>query len=229
MPSTSRDDRGAPGGSGEVRAPRGVEAPPTPVGPVAQRSDERAEGPVGALIGFATAALFAVAAAGMFLDLGDEARDHAAQSGREALATARTTVEVRGVVGRILAGGTALDTLNVTVGLAPGSDPLDLSTLVLDLRNRTAQRVLLRAASPAIGNFTVAAVRDLDGSIASKVLLNFDDLATLDANLSVAMNDLRLPPREPVHLRLEPNPGAPVRVELTTPATYAGKTIVTLR
>lgn len=196
---------------------------------MALRGDERAEGPLGGLIAFAAATVLAVAAAGMFLDLGEDAAERAAGTGREALGMARTTLEVRGVVGRILTGDTALDALNITVGLAPGSDPLDLTTLVLDLRNRTAQRVLLRGDAAAAGAFTVAALRDVDGSIAGKRVLNQDDLASLDANLTAAMNDLLLPPREHVRALLEPHPGAPVRLDLTTPPTYAGKTIVTLR
>lgn len=191
--------------------------------------DERAEGPVEGLIAFASAVLLATVAAGMFLDLGHDAGDRARLVGQDAMGMTRTAVEVRGVVGRILTGGTALDALNVTIGLAPGSDGLDLATLVVDLRNRTAARTLMRADAAGAGNFTVAAVRDLDGSIASRLVLNRDDLATLDANLTASMNDLRLPPRDALRILLEPHPGAPVRIDLTTPPTYAGKTIVTLR
>lgn len=196
---------------------------------MAPRLDERAEGPVSGIVAFAAAAMLSTAAAGLFLSLGDEVLQVASRTGHDAALAARTSVEVRGVVGRIVGGGSSLNALNITVGLAPGSDPVDLTELVLDLANRTALRTLHRSDASGNGNFTVAAVRDADGSIAGKRTLNTDDLATLDADLAAAANDLLLPPREPLRIGLLPQPGAPAGLDLLVPATFAGKTIVTLR
>jgi archaellin len=86
----------------------------------------------------------------------------------------------------------------------------------------------VHGATAGAGVFTVAAVRDADGSLAQG-LLDAEDLATLDADLSAAANDLLLPTREPVTITLVPDPGLPLRIELVTPPTYGSQTIVTLR
>jgi archaellin len=181
------------------------------------------------MVMFVGAILLATAGAGAFLSLGDDLGERAREAGERSLASARTTVEVAGLQGRILGGGSALDALNITARLGPGSDPITLDHLVLRLGNRTAERTLHRADAAGLGNYTVLAIRDADGSVAAHRRLNDDDLVTLDANLSAAANDLLLPPREALRIDLLPDPGAPVRLELTTPPTYAGRTIVTLR
>ena len=190
--------------------------------------NERAEGPVGGLVLFASAALLASAAAGAFLTLASSVEEQARDTGARALNLARTTVELRGLVGRLPPGGASLDALNLTLGLGPGSDPVDLGTLVLTLSNRSTERVLRLGEAPGPSAFTLAPLRDADGSLAARRLLNFDDLASLDADLSPGASDLGLPPRETLRVDLHPENGAPVRWAGSTPPTYGGKAVVRL-
>jgi archaellin len=187
-----------------------------------------AEVSIAHLIVFVAALLLAAATAGLLLGVGRDVADTGQGAGAAAIARTNTALQVEAIVGRIQGSGPELDALNLTVRLAPAADRADLGALVLQLVNKTAQRTLVHGATAGAGVFTVAAVRDADGSLAQG-LLDAEDLATLDADLSAAANDLLLPTREPVTITLVPDPGLPLRIELVTPPTYGSQTIVTLR
>jgi flagellin FlaB len=114
-------------------------------------ADERGQVGIGTLIVFIALVLVAAIAAGVLINTAGFLQNQAESTGQESTQQVSNNVKIFGVTGGYDSdeagdGGSELDSVDnvtMTVGLAPGSDPIDLTQARLEYLGDSAQSVTL--------------------------------------------------------------------------------------
>ncbi|EMA32401.1 archaellin/type IV pilin N-terminal domain-containing protein [Halobiforma nitratireducens] len=104
---------------------------------------DRAQVGIGTLILFVAMVLVAAIAAGVLINTAGQLQNQAQATGEQSTAEVANNLDIYTAVGEIdTADGTTVDTVEVTVGLGAGSDPIDLERSVLDFVGPNGQAYL---------------------------------------------------------------------------------------
>jgi len=183
--------------------------------------EERAQVGIGTLIIFIAMILVAAIAAAVLINTASSLQQKAQATGKEAIAEVASNIQVESVVGnRSSATDTTLDYLFLKVSLAPGSEPVDLSQVVIPISDgQTTQDLTWDSANATSTTFTASEIRDVDNSFTTSTpVLTSGDLIQIEINATAV--GLSLDPRTEVSVTLSPETGAPAIVEFTTPNSY---------
>lgn len=191
---------------------------------------------IGTLIIFIAMVLVAAVAAAVLINTSGILQQKAFTTGKETIAQVSSNIMVESIVGE-RSSSTALNFTDVKITISPnaGAGKIDLSQMVIKIGNGTRLVDHLTYGTTANGTyFTVTELRDADDSFSiTTPVINSGDLVyitikvdpTLDTANSTAID---FPVRKPMHIELIPETGAPVTIDLTTPASYGVDTVINL-
>jgi flagellin FlaB len=193
------------------------------------KQDETAEIGIGTMIVFIAAILVAAIAAGVLINTAMKLQSKSQQTGNEAtqnVASALTIMRVDGL--RSTATGD-VDQIDVTVQLASGADPVDLSKLVIlmDDGQQQVQLVTCNAGGAVADETAEFAMDSLRGSVPDCGVMNAGDLVQLHLGLADSTTPANALPiaggvatSTPVSVSLVPNHGASAVSAFSTPDGY---------
>lgn len=190
---------------------------------------------IGTMIVFIAMVLVAGIAASVLIQTSSKLQRQAMTTGQQTTGEVATGVEVYNVEGHV--SGSNIDKLAIIVRARAGSNPIDLSTAILQLSNSTVKCVLSYdstqfASTPSTSGlfstnafnltaaeFGIIVLEDADGSCqSSSPVINQGDKIALTVNATAAFGGL--PARTYVWGQLMPEEGAPGIISFTTPASY---------
>ena len=194
------------------------------------RNSENAEVGIGTMIVFIATILVAAVAAGVLINTSQKLQDKSARTGSEATQAVGTSLEVQHVYGVIDA--TDIDYLDVYVQLAAGSEPVDLTEVIFQLKTGAVHNTYvwednnLAAAAPAGDEFVIllsdgataagATARVLEAG--ETLLLRVGDTSAVVGTALNFAEDLD------VTLTLIPSQGLVTELSFSTPETFSGDT-----
>jgi flagellin FlaB len=193
---------------------------------------------IGTLIIFIAMVLVAAVAAAVLINTSGILQQKAQQTGKETIAQVSSNVMVTSIVGvRSSSGASNFDWVNITITPNAGAGKIDLSQMVVKIGNGTKMVDLTYQKSGADStHFGLSELRDADDSfnitgVANTPVINSGDLVVVSIYVKPGTNesaDIDYPVRKPVHLELIPEVGAPLTIDMTTPASYGVDTLITL-
>lgn len=200
------------------------------------KNDTRAEVGIGTMIVFIATILVAAIAAGVLISTSQKLQAKSTQTGNEATQNVVGTLEVLSVQG--IRSGTAstnyIDQIDITVRLAAGADPVDLSALVIQYSDGT--NVLSVATCDATApvalatEFNTEIVRGTTAACGVTVSGDLVKITLGDADAMAAVpldGDDGINQNERVTLNIVPNRGSATLYSFTVPNLGTG-TIVNL-
>jgi flagellin FlaB len=101
-------------------------------------ADERGQVGIGTLIVFIALVLVAAIAAGVLINTAGFLQNQAESTGEESTQQVSNNVEVLSATGAMDSGSAPVDKVTLTVGVGPGSDPVDLEETQIMLLNDSA-------------------------------------------------------------------------------------------
>ncbi|AHG00426.1 flagellin [Halostagnicola larsenii XH-48] len=168
----------------------------------ASDGDRRAQVGIGTLILFVAMVLVAALTAGVLMGTAGVLQSQAEATGTESIAQVSNTLEIYTTVGTVDADGN-IDSIEMTVSLGPGSNPIDLENIVIDY---------LGSGGHAYVSDTPVAV---DGSDRA-VLENGQDRGTITLDIESEAGVLE--PGDDAVVKIVTNDGAQITDELTVPS-----------
>ena len=188
------------------------------------KNDETAEVGIGTMIVFIAAILVAAIAAGVLINTAMKLQSKSQQTGNEAtqnVAAALTIMRVDGI--RKLTTGD-IDQIDLTVQLASGADPVDLSKLVIlvDDGAQQVQLVTCKTGGAVTDEDAEFAMDSLRGSVPDCGVMNAGDLVQLHLGESATPLSLAggIATSTKVAVSLIPNHGNSAVASFTTPDGY---------
>lgn len=193
------------------------------------QTDDRAQVGIGTMIVFIATILVAAAAAALLLDTSGKLQERSSQTGSEATKEVSSNLIVKTVYGSRNSTGADLHNLNITISLAPGASPVDLSQMVIKYSDGNSITQLTHGTTHAAGTFVPSESRDPKGTFtAASPVMSAGALVDVQINLTVA-GASALAERSDVSIQMIPESGTPVEIAFTTPASFGTNKIVTLR
>lgn len=195
------------------------------------KTDNRAQVGIGTMIVFIATILVAAAAAALLLDTSGKLQERSSQTGSEATKEVSSNLIVKAVYGD-RDGTTATDDLkrmNITISLAPGASPVDLSQMVVKYSDGSSISQLdYSETNSSAGYYMAHGARDPKGtfSTASPVM---SAGALVDIRINLANQNSTLGERTDVSIQLIPESGNPVEITFTTPPSFGTNKVVSLR
>ncbi len=98
-----------------------------------ERDEERGQVGIGTLIVFIALVLVAAIAAGVLINTAGFLQNQAESTGQESTNQVSNNVDILSTTGSVTGAGGEVETITITVGLAPGSDPVNLSATRFEL------------------------------------------------------------------------------------------------
>lgn len=192
-------------------------------------TDTHAAVGIGTMIVFIATILVAAAAAALLLDTSGKLQERSSQTGSEATKEVSSNLLVKTVYGS--RGGTtgSLHNMNITIALAPGASPVDLSQIVMKYSDGSSIVQLNHGAKHAANTFVPFEVRDPKGTFTTgSPVMTAGALVDIQLNLTVA-GASALAERSDVTIQLIPESGTPVELSFSTPASFGTNKVVSLR
>jgi flagellin FlaB len=193
------------------------------------KQDEAAEIGIGTMIVFIAAILVAAIAAGVLINTAMKLQSKSQQTGNEATQNVASALSIMRVDGLRSQDTGDVDQLDVTVQLAAGAEPVDLSKLVIlvDDGQQQVQLVTCKAGGAVTDEDAEFAISSLRGSVPDCGVMNAGDLVQLHLGLAdtgTPANALSLAggiaTSTPVSISLVPNHGASAVSAFSTPDGY---------
>jgi archaeal flagellin FlaB len=196
-------------------------------------NDSRAEVGVGTMIVFIASILVAAIAAGVLISTSQKLQSKSLDTGNQATLNVVGTLSVLYIQG-VRSGTTSadlIDQLDLTVQLAAGSDPVDLSTMVIYIHDGTNEVVIdtcvpggaVAADNEFAMNIARGAATDC-GNILSGDLVYFH--LGLAGGAPVEVIPGGIAENSQVTIRMVPQHGTPVLVAFTVPAFGSGERVI---
>ena len=203
------------------------------------RNDNKAEVGIGTMIVFIATILVAAVAAGVLISTSNKLQNKSTQTGNDATQAVGTSLEVINVYGNIHTAANNIDYLSVWVQLADGSEPIDLTEVVLQLKTGSTTTLydfestatnLFEAdtGEPAYGGSLDEEFRILtnDGSTGAgataRVLENGEVLVLrIGATSATIGTALNIGEDASATISLIPEQGLTTEVSFTTPETFS--------
>ncbi|MDJ1432161.1 archaellin/type IV pilin N-terminal domain-containing protein [Halostagnicola sp. A-GB9-2] len=173
----------------------------------ASDEDRRAQVGIGTLIMFVAMVLIAVVAAGVLVNTAGVLQSQAEATGQESTAEVSNTLEVYTSVGTLDENG-HIETVDMTVSLGPGSNPIDLGNIVIDYLGPN-DHAYVKGEHVAV-----------DGSEGT-VLEDGSDRGTITLELEEKAQPLE--PGDGAAITIITNDGAQISQELIVPTTLDGE------
>lgn len=128
--------------------------------------DERGQVGIGTLIVFIAMVLVAAIAAGVLINTAGLLQSQAEATGEESTAQVSNNINVFTSVGTVESSGDTIEGVNMTVGLTAGSDPINLSNVVIEWNGPDGQEILqyTDGATADTGSFDVTSVNGGGGT-----------------------------------------------------------------
>lgn len=193
------------------------------------KNDEAAEIGIGTMIVFIAAILVAAIAAGVLINTAMKLQSKSQQTGSEATQNVASALSVMRVDGLRSQATGVVDQLDVTVQLAAGAEPVDLSKLVILVDDGQSQVQLVSCAlGGAVTDETAEFAMDsLRGSVPDCGVMNAGDLVQLHLGLADSTTPANALPiaggvdtSTKVSVSLIPNHGASALAAFSTPDGY---------
>lgn len=171
---------------------------------MAADGDRRAQVGVGTLILFIAMVVVAVVAAGVLMNTAGVLQSQAQATGEESIAQVSNNINVYTTVGTVDADGN-VESIEMTVGLGPGSKPIDLENIVIDY------------LGPSGSSYLSGVPVSVDGS--DRAVLEDDaDRGTITVDLETEATTLE--PGDGAVIKVITNDGARVTEELSVPSVH---------
>lgn len=190
---------------------------------------------IGTMIVFIAMVLVAGIAASVLIQTSSKLQRQAMVTGHETTAEVATGVEVYSVEGHV--SSNKIDKMVIVIRPRAGSEPIDLSTTILQLSNSTRKIIFdydsssfastpnstglfnTNAFPATAGKFGVIVLEDEDGSCTSSTpVINKGDKVALTVDVNTNFGGFKT--RTYVWGTVMPEQGAPGIISFTTPATY---------
>lgn len=191
------------------------------------KKDEAAEIGIGTMIVFIAAILVAAIAAGVLINTAMKLQSKSQQTGNEAtqnVAAALTVMRVDGLRSETTGD---IDQVDLTVQLASGADPVDLSKLVILVDDGQQQVQLVSCEAAVADEDTDFSMNSLRGSVPSCGVMNAGDLVQIHLGLADSATPANALPlgggiatSTKVSISLIPNHGSSAIATFTTPDGY---------
>ncbi len=203
--------------------------------------NDKAEVGIGTMIVFIAAVIVAAIAAAVLVNTAGNLQRKSQETGDETTDEVSGNIFVRDTIGHVwtITGQDRVDEVNLTIALAPGGEPIDLTTMTLRWKdNETLQDLQYDAdgdgSATAEGDcesfsdgFCVLNVKEADGDGADQVL-EPGDRVHIHVGLDGSVTTEPLEPRSEVDLRFIPETGSPTQTGFDVPASFGGETFVVL-
>lgn len=196
-------------------------------------NDTRAQVGIGTMIVFIATILVAATAAAVLIDTSGKLQERSSQTGNEATDQVSSNLIVKGIYGdRTLTTGSLLR-MNITLGLAPGAESVDLAQAKILYSNGNTRAELDNTATHnGNDNFVAVQLRDPKNTFATATpVMSPGGLVNLEINLEDlnAGAGLTLAERADITILIIPEVGAPVHADFTAPASYGSDKVIELR
>ena len=175
---------------------------------------------IGTLIVFIAMVLVAAVAAAVLLNVSGMLQQRASSTGKETTKQVSSNLMVLGVTGTVATGVISVYTL--TVKASAGSNRIDLSNMLITLSNTTVedkQTYITTGAGGDDTNYNVTSRID-PNNLFSRTTPIIDSSSLVD--IVISAGDVEATTRTPIIISLQPEAGAPVQIEFTTPEVYSG-------
>jgi flagellin FlaB len=196
--------------------------------PKTLKNDEHAEIGIGTMIVFIATILVSAVAAGVLINTAQKLQAKSQQTGNEATQNVASALNVVRVDGILKVASTPIDQFDITVQLAAGADPVDLSKLVIlvDTGSQQVQLNTCKAGGAVTDEDAEFAMTALRGTVTDCGVMNAGNLVQL--HLGEAATPLSIAggvdTATKVSISLIPAHGTSAVIGFTTPDGYGDAT-----
>lgn len=196
------------------------------------KKDDSAEIGIGTMIVFIAAILVAAIAAGVLINTAMKLQSKSQQTGTEATQNVAAALSILRVDGLRSETTDDIEQLSVTVQLAAGAEPVDLSKLVVLVDNgeQQIQLVACEAGGAVADEDADFAMSSLRGDVPDCGVMNAGDLVQLHFGLADSATPANALPlaggietATKVQVSLVPNHGSTATIAFTTPDGYGDR------
>jgi flagellin FlaB len=198
------------------------------------RRDRRADIGIGTMIVFIAMVLVAAVAAAVLISTANQVREQATSTGDQAINNVAAGFIKQGVNGFVNATNGLVDSLNVTLRLSAGSPDINMNNVVVKVIVGTTARILTFEdvdAASRLATYYATMPLDVGPAWTSNQVVTQGDLLNIEiggAATGFADWILALGPLTHVQIVITPAFGQPTMIEVNTPETLLGGTVVIL-
>ncbi|MFH1447430.1 MAG: archaellin/type IV pilin N-terminal domain-containing protein [Candidatus Micrarchaeota archaeon] len=179
---------------------------------------------IGTLIIFIAMVLVAAIAAAVLINVSGILQQRAMTTGKESIEEVSSNVIVKSITGNADSGRTTINSMNITVTNAAGSQRMDLRQLIIKVSNGMNQTIQQYSSSGIANgvNFTAIQLRDPSNVFTTtNPVMDSSTLVLLNVVPTSVTTNVSMPPRTPYRIEMIPERGVSVVITGTTPASYS--------
>ncbi|MEA3558598.1 MAG: hypothetical protein U9R75_05025 [Candidatus Thermoplasmatota archaeon] len=193
---------------------------------LALKRDDHGESGIGQMILFIAMILASAIAAGLFIQTMSEMQQQAQETGEQAMIDVSSGFSVVTATGDRDENGSGdnsdhLEMIRLTVELHPGSKPLDMENVVIQLLTESDMTELTYSTSADASHFSASEIRDPEGTWTdSKKIVSSGALIQVTIDPDYTGLDIEVGPGEMMEMKIIPLHGSSTLLKATTPSTY---------
>ena len=193
-----------------------------------ERDEERGQVGIGTLIVFIALVLVAAIAAGVLINTAGFLQNQAESTGQESTQQVSNNLNVVSATSSVSGAGGSADKITVTVQLAPGADPIDMSEARIELLNDTLYEASGSESDTLSGSDS--SLLFSDGVSTGDTVLSSDESAQIiiDTTATGTFNEADLPEGTEAELTITTPSGAQTTEILNVPDPIEGSDDVRL-